>query len=79
VFGGLEWYRSVATGEPATTGTVMIATLPIILGFQLILSFLGFDMANEPRIPIQPALSLRDLLAQDRQPALPPPGEKAAQ
>ena len=79
VFGGIEWYKSVVTGEPATTGTVMIATLPVILGFQLVLSFLGFDMANEPRIPIQPALSLRDLLTQDRHAALPAPGEEAAQ
>ncbi len=61
VFGGLEWYRSVATGEPATTGTVMIATLPIILGFQLLLNFLAFDMGNEPKVPIQPAPRLPEL------------------
>lgn len=49
IFGGVAWYRSVSDGTIATTGTVMIAVLPIILGFQLILSFLGFDIANEPR------------------------------
>ena len=60
VFGGINWYHSMSSGETASTGTVMIATLPIILGFQLLLSFLGFDMTNEPKAPIQPALSFRD-------------------
>jgi hypothetical protein len=39
-------------GEAASTGTAMIATLPVILGFQLLLSFLGFDMGNEPKEPL---------------------------
>jgi dolichol-phosphate mannosyltransferase len=60
IFGGIEWAHSMSTGETASTGTVMIATLPIILGFQLLLSFLGFDMTNEPKQPIQPLLSFRD-------------------
>ena len=45
----------MSTGEVASTGTVMIAVLPIILGFQLLLNFLAFDMGNEPKTPIQPA------------------------
>lgn len=60
IFGAWGWYHSISTGDTASTGTVMIAVLPIILGFQLLLSFLGFDMTNEPKTPIQPALSLRD-------------------
>jgi dolichol-phosphate mannosyltransferase len=52
-FGAFGWYQSISTGSVASTGTVMLATLPVILGFQLILSFLGFDMANEPKLPIQ--------------------------
>ena len=63
-----EWYRSVSTGEIASTGTVMIAVLPIILGVQLLLNFLAFDMANEPKVPIQPTLTLADLFADDRAP-----------
>lgn len=62
LFGAWGWYQSVASGETASTGTVMIAVLPIILGFQLLLSFLGFDMTNEPKVPIQPQLSLRELI-----------------
>jgi dolichol-phosphate mannosyltransferase len=53
LFGLWGWYQSIATGSPASTGTVMVATLPIILGFQLLLSFFGFDMANEPKVPLQ--------------------------
>ena len=39
----------------------MIAVLPIILGVQFLLNFLSFDMANEPRVPIQPPPSLADM------------------
>lgn len=65
IYGAAEWYRSVSTGEVASTGTVMIAVLPIILGVQLLLNFLAFDMANEPKVPIQPTLTLADLFADD--------------
>ena len=66
IYGAAEWYRSVSTGEIASTGTVMIAVLPIFLGVQLLLNFLAFDMANEPKVPIQPTLTLADLFADDR-------------
>ncbi len=60
IFGAIAWLHSGETGHVATTGTVMLAVLPIILGFQLLLSFLGFDMANEPKITIQPSMTLSD-------------------
>jgi glycosyltransferase involved in cell wall biosynthesis len=53
IFGTVEWVRSIETTVPATTGTVMIAALPIILGFQLLLSFVAYDLANEPSVPLQ--------------------------
>jgi dolichol-phosphate mannosyltransferase len=56
LFGLWGWYQSISTGSPASTGTVMLATLPIILGFQLLLSFFGFDMANEPKVPLQASM-----------------------
>ena len=68
IYGAAEWYRSVSTGEIASTGTVMIAVLPIILGVQLLLNFLAFDMANEPKVPIQPTLTLADLFTDDPAP-----------
>jgi len=52
-FGAIEWSRSVSSGIPATTGTVMISVLPIILGFQLLLFFLGYDISGGPTRPLQ--------------------------
>jgi dolichol-phosphate mannosyltransferase len=43
-----HWYRSVATQVVATTGTVMIGTLAIILAFQLLLQAVVLDVQNEP-------------------------------
>ncbi len=53
VFGLLNWRESVVTGIPATTGTVMLAALPIIVGTQMLIAFLDFDTRNIPREPIQ--------------------------
>lgn len=56
VFGGIKWYASTATGVPATAGTVILAALPIIVGTQMALSFLNYDIRNIPRVPIHPML-----------------------
>jgi dolichol-phosphate mannosyltransferase len=47
-FGVSAWFDSRATGVVASAGTVMLAALPIILGIQLILSFLAHDVAMTP-------------------------------
>ncbi|MBK8767487.1 MAG: glycosyltransferase family 2 protein [Burkholderiaceae bacterium] len=54
VFGASEWIASVNAGAPAPAGTVMLAALPAILGTQLTLSWLHFDIESEPRVPITP-------------------------
>jgi dolichol-phosphate mannosyltransferase len=56
-FGGLEWWRSVHSGTPATAGTVMLAALPLILGVQFLLSWVNHDVTAEPRVPMHPALA----------------------
>jgi glycosyltransferase involved in cell wall biosynthesis len=56
VFGVWNWYLSSRQGVFATSGTVMLATLPIILGFQLLLSSLNYDIVQEPKTPIHPYL-----------------------
>lgn len=53
VYGGYHWYRSIDTGVAASSGTVMIAALPLVFGFQFLLSALNFDVANLPRKPLQ--------------------------
>jgi glycosyltransferase involved in cell wall biosynthesis len=52
VIGINAWSASTNTGIPATAGTVMLAGLPIILGFQLLLSFLNYDIQNQPGLPL---------------------------
>ena len=52
-WGSVHWMNSINTGTVATTGTIMISVLPIILGFQLLLNFLTFDITNEPKVAIQ--------------------------
>lgn len=52
IFGGIAWSESISSGIPASAGTVMLAGLPIILGFQLLLSFLNYDIQNQPRRPL---------------------------
>lgn len=53
IFGIVEWLASGRTGIAASTGTVMIAILPLIIGFQLLLSSMHYDLANSPSSPLQ--------------------------
>jgi len=50
--GLFEWWEALRTGEPRTAGTVMFAALPIILGFQLLLSAVSYDIARRPTVPL---------------------------
>jgi dolichol-phosphate mannosyltransferase len=52
VFGAYHWARSIATGVPATAGTTILAALPVILGFQCLLTALVLDSLYEPRRPL---------------------------
>jgi dolichol-phosphate mannosyltransferase len=49
IFGAYHWIRNAPRNVPTPTGTVMIAAMPIILGFQLILQALVLDVQNSPR------------------------------
>lgn len=62
-FGTYHWWQSVVHGTPATTGTVMIAVLPIILGFQLLLQALGLNVAASPGAR-ETAEYIRELIAE---------------
>lgn len=59
LFGAWHWYLSASSGMPASIGTVMIPTLSLMLGIQLILAFLGYDIASVPRMALHPRLSGR--------------------
>jgi len=49
IFGAYHWILSILTEHVATTGTVMLAVLPFILGFQLILQAIVLDIQESPR------------------------------
>lgn len=53
VEGVSQWVASVASGVPRTAGTVMLAAMPTILGFQLLLQAIAHDVqaAPKPRLP----------------------------
>jgi hypothetical protein len=51
LFGLYHWYLSYLTSTVASTGTVMIAVLPLILGAQLLIQSLIVDMQNVPIVP----------------------------
>jgi dolichol-phosphate mannosyltransferase len=48
IWGIVKWVHSVQSGIPATTGTVLIAVLPIILGFQLLIQAISLDISDVP-------------------------------
>ncbi len=49
LFGASHWLQSVSTGVATPSGTVMLAALPALVGLQLLLAFVSFDVANVPR------------------------------
>jgi glycosyltransferase involved in cell wall biosynthesis len=53
LWGIYHWYISIRYDLVATTGTVMLSVLPIILGFQLLLQAIVLDIQNVPTSPIQ--------------------------
>ena len=55
-FGAYHWYVSAATGTQASTGTVMVAVLPVILGIQFLLQAVNVDMQNVPVHPLHRGL-----------------------
>ena len=58
VFGAWKWITLSIEGFTATSGTVMLAALPVLIGVQLLLGALQFDIQNVPRAPLcaDPAL-----------------------
>lgn len=51
-FGGYHWMASAQAGVVTPSGTVMLAALPILAGLQLVLAFLGYDIASVPCRPL---------------------------
>lgn len=51
-YGLIELVKSTLSGIPATSGTVMLAALPLILGFILLVQAIALDINNVPQVPV---------------------------
>lgn len=52
VLGSYHWYESAQQGVWTSAGTVMLSALPLLLGLQLLLAFIAYDIASVPRRPL---------------------------
>ena len=44
-----EWIKNAQAGVETTSGTVMLASLPILLGFNLLVGAVNYDITSIPR------------------------------
>lgn len=51
IFGSVKWIQYLKLGVPAPTGTVILPTLALILGIQILLSAIEIDMNAAPKSP----------------------------
>lgn len=63
IWGLIKWSEAAQAGIPATTGTVLIAVLPIILGFQLLIQAISLDISDVPTRVQTSRLTTDDLLS----------------
>ncbi len=60
LFGAWHWFVSSSTQQPATSGTVMLAALPIFIGIQCLIAFLHYDVSNLPIEPLSLSLDTHE-------------------
>ena len=58
-YGVFHLIHSLHSLVPAASGVVMTAALPLIIGTQLLLSWLNYDVSNQPNQPIHSMLARR--------------------
>jgi glycosyltransferase involved in cell wall biosynthesis len=76
VFGLYHW-MAAPPDQLVPTGTIMIAALTFLIGFQLVLSFLNYDISASPREPLHPFLKGWQAKASEREEGVDAGGEKA--
>ena len=57
LFGTYKWIQYASRGVPAPTGTVMLPTLSVLLGIQLLLSAVEIDLRSVPTEPLSHPLA----------------------
>jgi dolichol-phosphate mannosyltransferase len=56
IFGSYKWIHYASLGIPAPTGTVILPTLSVLLGIQLLLSAIEIDLRSVPQKPLSASL-----------------------
>ncbi|MFX1802710.1 glycosyltransferase family 2 protein [Paraburkholderia sp. A1RO-5] len=59
VYGAYHWILAIAHATPTPLGTIMLSAMPILIGLQLLLGVLNFDVANVPSRPISKYLPVK--------------------
>lgn len=62
IFGGYHWYDSSRLDISTPVGTVMVAALSFLTGLQLLLAFIGSDIASVPIRPVHRLFAARKSL-----------------
>jgi len=61
--GATSWLHGIEVNVPVTSGGVMLAGLPVIVGVQLLLAFMSYDLQNIPREVLHRRLMKRARMA----------------
>jgi dolichol-phosphate mannosyltransferase len=72
IFGAQRWIESAQTGIATPLGTIMVAALPVLLGTQLLLGFVAYDVASVPIVPCAARLGRKALSSRDSERVGPP-------
>ena len=64
-FGTWHWVSGNFNSHPATSGTVMLAALPVLIGIQSLIAFLHYDVSNVPTEPLSLSLDHSALPSRD--------------
>ncbi len=64
-FGAWHWVSGNFNSHPATSGTVMLAALPVLIGIQSLIAFLHYDVSNVPTEPLSLSLDHSALPSHD--------------
>ncbi len=56
-FGMTQWISSSMQHKVASSGTVMLAALPTLVGIQFIIAFLQYDISSTPKEPLSTTLA----------------------
>lgn len=64
LFGLIQWWHSASVGLPTTSGTVMLSALPVLVGLQLLLAFVGHDISS---VPVRPFHRLKRFVKSEKE------------